>query len=179
MTSRRVSRDQGWGKALFLGLLCLAWAAAARAQLTDEEARTLEGHSLNMEKVVKVLRASKAIGELAKKDPAFARDLDATAHEPRLEQEVKRLEANKTVQDLLRPLGVTPKDFVYTLKALALARQASSMPPTLPHPGASAEHIRFFREHDDEIELLEEQDGSPPSPSPKPLPPPPSPKTGR
>ena len=147
--------------------LILIFAVSAAAQLSDEEARTLESYTLTMDHVVKALKASTALNEAMKRDATLARELDELSREPRLAVELKKLEGHARIKEQLRPLALEPKDFVLTLKTLANARLASTMPPKLPHPGTSAEHIKFFREHEDEIERLEDEIISP-SPSARP-----------
>jgi hypothetical protein len=143
-------------------LLVAALPGLAIGQLSEEDSKEVAAYPLAMEKVEKAFKASTGLQRLLRNDPALARDLEARD----LQDQIRRFEGSAKVKDALRPLGITPRDFCLTMKAIAMARMAAMMPPTLPHPAASSDHIKFYREHQGEIEKLEEQQALPPEPSP-------------
>jgi hypothetical protein len=137
-------------------VILLGIGAFARAGMTEEEDKVVAGYPLTMEKVEKALRASAALNKSMKTNPALVRELDAAAREPTLAEQILHFDSNPKIVTLLKTFEITPRDFCLTLKAVVMARMASLMPPKLPHPAASGEHIKFYRDHQEEIERLEE-----------------------
>jgi hypothetical protein len=144
---------------LVLSLLAVL-PQAALAQLSEEDSKAVASYPLSMEKVEKAMKASIALQRLLRNEPSVAHDLEARD----LGDQVHRFEGSSKVQDTLKPFGIGARDFCYTMKALAMARMAAMMPPTLPHPAASGDHIKFYREHKEEIEKLEEDAAEPRTP---------------
>ena len=141
------------GRNLALALLFVGGTAFAGLSEADEKA--IEEYPLTMEKVESALKASAALHRLLAKDPALAREVDASARGA-LDDQVHLFESKAEIKGLVQTFTLSIRDFCFTIKAVALAREASEMPPKLPHPGASAEHIHFYRENQEKIDALED-----------------------
>jgi hypothetical protein len=149
---REASRRIGTAVAVLLGLC----AAPALAQMTGEDQKAIAAYPLSMEKVDKALKASAALHRLLGTDPGLAHEIDASAREASLDQQIRTFESKAKVGELVRSFNITVRDFCLTIKAVAMAQEASRMPPKLPHPAASPEHIQFYRDHQEEIDALED-----------------------
>jgi hypothetical protein len=139
-----------------LGFVVLACGAPALAQMTPEDDKAIAEYPLSMEKVEKALKASAALHRLLGTDPGLARSIDASAREATLDDQIRSFESKAKVGDLVRSFAISVRDFCFAIKAVAMAREASRMPPKLPHPAASQEHIQFYRDHQEEIDTLED-----------------------
>ena len=155
-------------RATIIAAVLLAAGSGLWAQTDDEDAKAIATFPLTMEGVDKALRASAILSKLQRNDTALSQEVAEIAREPRLKDQVKRLEANPKLMAPLRSYSLSAREFFLILKGLAAARLASGMPPKLPHPTASDEHIKFYRDHEDEIDALEENLAPEPSPTPSP-----------
>jgi hypothetical protein len=141
-----------------LGILAVALvglAGHAFGGLSEADEKAIAEYPLTMEKVESALKASAALHRLLAKNPTLAREVDASSRGA-LNEQVRLFESKTQIKDLVRSSTLSVRDFCLTIKAVALAREASEMPPKLSHPGASAEHIQFYREHQEQIDALEE-----------------------
>ena len=119
----------------------------------------LDNYTLTMPNITKMVQAYEAIDAAAKADPAVAERLNQNDDETLgIDALVAKHEADPTIKKAFAAAGISPRDGILTLAALATAagsvyvrEQTGKQPDGSP---TALANVKFYEEHRAEIETL-------------------------
>jgi hypothetical protein len=146
-----------WHYVLALGITVSCWA-----QTTAKEAQDLAAYPLTMDHVARQYQALIDLTRLELQDPGVKRDLQGWSAMP-LDRQIQLYGTDARVAAIVKAHGITPRDQVMTqtaLMALMIAlpsieqKRAPNATNILQFKATSADHVKFYHEHQAEITKL-------------------------
>ena len=141
--------------AVSLGVPCVA-------QTTAKEAQDLAAYPLTMDQVTRHYQTLMDLARQQQQDAALKRDLQSWSKLP-LDRQIQLYETNPKTAAIVKAHGITARDQVMTqtaLMALMIAlpsieqKKGPNAKNKLQFDASSADHVKFYREHQAEITKL-------------------------
>ena len=143
-------------------VLALSIAVSCVAQTTAKEAQVLAAYPLTMDHVTRQYQALMDLTRQEQQDADLKRELQGWSALP-LDRQIQPYEGNSKTAAIVKAHGITPRDQVMTqttLMALMIAlpsieqRKDANAKNKLQFDASSADHVKFYHEHQAEISKL-------------------------